>query len=204
MNRNLNPLIKKLLPCYLRNKKKDYIVGDAYLNPSDKFIYLTKLILSPRTTDKMVFMNMEKLGSPKTIKDVSLEKLKNWEIKGFKSLKDRIINLYNNWSEYKNYKTLEDLTKIKGVGRKVASIYLNEVYGEDRIAVDTHVFQFIRKFFNIKTDDQVYGEKLIKQNSNKKYYPILHSIIYRINKFKCSGAIECCEECNKILKEFDI
>ena len=202
--KSINTLILKLLPCYKRNMNKAYIVGDSYLNPSDKFIYLVKLVLSPRTTDKMVFENMKALGSPKSIKDVSLEKLNKWEIKGFKTLKDRIINIYQNWDVYKDYKTLEDLTKIKGVGRKIASIYLNSVYGEPRVAIDTHIFQFIRKYFGIKTNDQVYGEEIIKQSCDKKYHILLHNILYRVNKFRCSGGLDYCEECDKILKNYNL
>ena len=42
--------------------------------------------------------------------------------------------------------TMEELTKLPGVGRKTANIVLNKAYGKvDGIAVDTHVFRISRR-----------------------------------------------------------
>ena len=50
---------------------------------------------------------------------------------------EQICNEYN--GEVPN--TLEDLTTLPGVGRKTANVVLSNAFGQDAMAVDTHVFR---------------------------------------------------------------
>ena len=47
--------------------------------------------------------------------------------------------------------THEDLMKLQGVGRKVADIMMNFIFGQDTIAVDTHVLRVLNRLEIVRT-----------------------------------------------------
>ena len=49
--------------------------------------------------------------------------------------------------------TLEELTKLPGVGRKTANLMLSQFFGQDAIVVDTHVGRISRKLGLTKAED---------------------------------------------------
>jgi len=49
--------------------------------------------------------------------------------------------------------TLEELVRLPGVGRKTANVVLGNAFGQDAIAVDTHVFRVSQRLGLAKSDD---------------------------------------------------
>ncbi len=71
--------------------------------------------------------------------------------------------------------TIEELTRLPGVGRKTANVILGNVYGIDSIVVDTHVKRISRKLGLTKEEDP---EKV--EYDLMKKLPKDHWILYNI------------------------
>ena len=153
----------------LINEYKEAKCGLDYTTP---FSLVVALILAAQCTDKRVNEITPIFFSKfKTIEDV-----KNANI-------DDVINIIRPCGFFKNKAhaiiesakiicndfngivpdTMEDLTKLYGIGRKSANIILQECFGKVvGIAVDTHVTRISRKIENelLKLFDKKYWEKI--------------------------------------------
>jgi len=71
--------------------------------------------------------------------------------------------------------TIEELTKLPGVGRKTANLVLTEVYKKPGITVDTHVHRISNVLGIVKTKTPHQTELALQKLAPKKYW-------YRINR----------------------
>lgn len=117
---------------------------------------LVAVMLSAQTTDKQVNKVTEKLFKRyKTSDDFANAKLSTFarEIKstGFYKTKAKNViaaaRMIRDRFGGKLPRTIEEMTKLPGVGRKTANIVLGNIYGvAEGIAVDTHVARLAQKF----------------------------------------------------------
>lgn len=178
-----------------KQKDKNAIVGLKRPN-EDNFIYMIKLILSPRVRDETIVKYFEKniYAKNQFTYETYVPEMHSYTPFRFRNKKQYIDNLYNNWDKYKNYSTMKDLMSIPGVGRKIASIYLWDIYGTNHIAIDTHCFQAIKKIWNFETTDQVKAEKFIFDNINFDEYKYkkelnIHTLLYLMNKHSYNSTL---------------
>jgi endonuclease-3 len=77
-------------------------------------------------------------------------------------------------------RTMEEMVKIPGVGRKTANVILGDLYGESGgITVDTHVIRFVHRFNLSDYKDAVRIERDLMQLLPKKEWPhFTHRVIY--------------------------
>jgi endonuclease-3 len=78
-------------------------------------------------------------------------------------------------------KTMQEMLKIPGVGRKTANVVLGEIYGvTEGITVDTHVIRFVNRFdLSDHKKDAVKIEKDLMQIVPKKEWPhFTHRVIF--------------------------
>lgn len=149
------------------------------LNFTNEFTFLIAIILSAQSTDKRVNIVtndlFQAIKSPKDVLDLGAEKLSEYikTVGLFKSKCKYIMDLSKILIEkYDSVipKEFDILTTLPGVGRKTASVFLNTVLGEKRIAVDTHVQ---RLFSRIGFDSNITNENtkhLKKIHDTKKQY----------------------------------
>lgn len=102
--------------------------------------------------------------------------------------------------------TMEDLTTLKGIGRKSANIILQECFNNTvGIAVDTHVTRLSRKigFSNSNTAEKI-EQDLMKKFDKKYWSTINHILVYHGRKF-CIARRPNCDECpiNKLCPKND-
>lgn len=131
-----------------------------YPNPKTELTYdspfqlLVAVILSAQCTDARVNQTTPALFKKyPTAKDLKSAKQKDVETLihscGFYRNKAKaIINTAKDVDEKFGGKlpsTLEELTSLSGVGRKTASVILNQAFDKPAIAVDTHVFRVSHK-----------------------------------------------------------
>ena len=160
-------ILKKEYPNY--KKPVSTYFQDETNNP---FKVLISTILSPRARDiqtERISLNLFKIAdTPEQI--INLEKKQLEKIIysiGFYKIKSKRVKQA---SEYliKNHKskmpkTLEELIKIPGVGRKVANIILAESFNIPAIAVDVHVHRVSNRLGIIKTKNPEQTEKALEQ-----------------------------------------
>ena len=127
---------------------------------NDPFKVLISTILSPRAKDTQTEKVSKELfkfaDTPQKLVKIENKKLEKiiYSI-GFYKIKTRRIKQASQYLiDYygsKVPKTLEELLKIPGVGRKVANIILAECFNIPSIAVDIHVFRISNRIGLMKT-----------------------------------------------------
>lgn len=112
---------------------------------SDPFKFLVSVILSASSTDKRAVENSGKLFAlyPTCQEIASLDQDEVRDIiysSGLSQSKSRtIIETARYFSKNGMMKNREELLSIPGIGEKTASCYMQRVFGEPNIVVDTHV-----------------------------------------------------------------
>ena len=92
--------------------------------------------------------------------------------------------------------TMDELTKLPGVGRKTANIVLNEAFGiVEGIAVDTHVFRIAHKLQLARSDAPLKTEQeLLKLYPQSYWKPINHQWVL-FGRETCIARHPRCSEC---------
>lgn len=89
----------------------------------------------------------------------------------------------------------DKLTALPGVGRKTANVVLAESFGEERIAVDTHVFRVSNRIGLVREPDVLRTEEaLIKIIPEGKRVPMHHALIFHGRRV-CSARKPDCGNC---------
>ncbi len=92
--------------------------------------------------------------------------------------------------------TMEQLTKLRGVGRKTANVVLGTAFGKnDGVVVDTHVGRISRRLGLTKQKDPEKVERdLMKQIPRKEWTMFSHRLIWHGRKV-CKALKPNCPEC---------
>lgn len=119
----------------------------AFTNP---YTLLVAVVLSAQATDvgvnKATKALFEKVATPQDMLDLGLEGLKEHvktvglyptKTRHIIALSEKLVQLYDGAVPHSR----AALESLPGVGRKTANVVLNVAFGEDVIAVDTHVFR---------------------------------------------------------------
>ena len=102
--------------------------------------------------------------------------------------------------------SIEELVKFKGVGRKTANVVLSVGFGEEHIAVDTHVQRLANRIGLVATDNVLDTElALMKCIPENKWTKTHHALIFH-GRNVCSAKNPKCEKCcvENICKKFSI
>lgn len=93
--------------------------------------------------------------------------------------------------------TVDELTKIPGVGRKTANVITSVIWSQPNMAVDTHVFRVSRRLglvpLTAKTPLEV--EKQLIKHIPKKYVHIAHHWLILHGRYTCVARRPKCEVC---------
>lgn len=153
---------------------------------NDAFKIVVFAVLSTRTKDKITIEVCRKLfrrvKSWEDLVEIDLKELEKIiygigfyrnKAKILKKLAREIIEKYGG----KIPEDLKELTKLPGIGNKVAKVILSEVFNIPCIAVDTHVHRIsnrigIIRTKNLKESEEIL-EKIISKNLKSKYNKIL-------------------------------
>ena len=189
--------IKILIDTY-----KDAKCGLDYTSP---FYLVVALILAAQCTDKRVNeitpLFFKRFPTIEDVKNASIEDVINIirPCGFYKNKAHSIIESARIVCDEFNGKvpnTMEDLTKLCGIGRKSANIILQECFGKiEGIAVDTHVTRISRKigFSNGKTQIQIENELL--KRFDKKYWGKINHVLVLHGRAICIANRPKCDEC---------
>lgn len=180
-------------------------------NPTTELIYssnfelLIAVLLSARTTDKIVNKatkklfkiantpeKMLKLGVMGIIKYIKIIGLYN--TKAANIIKTCKILIQNFDSHVPN--TREELEILAGVGRKTANVVLNISFGKPTVAVDTHVFRVANRIglADGKTPEEIEGQLL--KIIPKKFAKTAASLLLLHGRHVCIARKPKCQNCS--------
>ena len=171
----------------------------------NSFELLVAVILSAQCTDKRVnmvtkglfsqFPTAEKMSAAtveeiyELIKSVSYPNNKAKHLSGMAKM---LMTDFNGQVP----DTMEDLTKLPGVGRKTANVILAIVYDQPAMAVDTHVFRVANRLGIVKNANTPFEvEKQLTQNFPSETIPIAHHWLILHGRYTCTARNPKCEEC---------
>lgn len=174
------------------------------LNFSNPFTLLIAVLLSAQCTDERVNIVtkglFKKAKSPKTMVALGKNKIFSYiktcglapkKSKAILETSKILIEKFNS----KVPQSIEELITLPGVGHKTASVVLNQAFGQDTFAVDTHIHRLAQrwKLTNGKSVEQT--EQDLKKLFPKESWGDLHlQIIFYGREFcearKCFG-LEC-------------
>ena len=192
----INSLFKNLSKA-IKNPKSD-------LKYKSKFTLLLSVVLSAQCTDVNVnnvtrniypkynkpehFVKLGRKKIEKLIKSIGLFRNK---AKSIYLLSKQLIEKHNG----KVPKNFDDLYALPGVGRKTASVVLNEGFGMPTIAVDTHVFRVSNRtgLAYGKNPDEV-QENLYKAVPKKYLIKAGHTLLLH-GRYTCKARNPLCGSC---------
>lgn len=183
---------------------KAYPDAKCALDYDSNYHLLVAVVLSAQTTDVAVNKispalfkaaptpeAMVKLGQSKLesyIKSIGLYKNK---AKNVVALSKELVERFN--SEVPS--NFDDLTSLPGVGRKTANVVMAELFGEQTIAVDTHVFRLANRTGLAQADNVLETElQLQKAIPHDNWTKMHHALIWH-GRLVCNARKPDCENC---------
>ncbi|MDU6985431.1 MAG: endonuclease III [Terrisporobacter othiniensis] len=91
--------------------------------------------------------------------------------------------------------TLEELTKLPGVGRKTADVVLSNAFNKDAIAVDTHVFRVANRIGIVNTKTPEKTEFALMDVIPKHRWSHSHHVLIFHGRRMCKARKPECELC---------
>jgi endonuclease-3 len=168
------------------------------------FELLVAVMLSAHTTDKSVNVATRKLfpaaNTPAAIAKLGVEGVKpylktvglyNMKAKNLIGLAQQILDQHG--GEVPNNR--EALEALPGVGRKTASIILNMVFGQNEIAVDTHIFRVANRTGLAPGKTPRAVEDGLVATTPKEYMKDAHHWLLLHGRYVCVARLPACPKC---------
>ncbi len=189
--------------------EETYPNAECELNYTTPFELLIATILSAQCTDVRVNKVTEKLfkkyNTPEDFVNLSVEeigqKIRSCGI--YKSKSQKIKQTSKNLCDMYGGEvpsTLEELTKLPGVGRKTANVVLSNAFNQDAIAVDTHVFRVANRIGIVNSPTPEKTEFALMEVIPKKRWSHSHHLLIFHGRRQCKARNPECETCT--IKEY--
>ncbi len=204
MAKSKKVLSKGEMKAVLKVLEELYPQAESELVYNSPFELLISTILAAQCTDKRVNKVMcevyKKYNTPEDFLQLSEEQL-GLLIKscGFYRMKSKnILNTCRILVEKYDSKvpeTIEELMELPGVGKKTANVVVSNAFGQDAIAVDTHVFRVSNRVGLANSKDVVGTEEDLMKNIDKKLWSTAHHWILLHGRRVCKSRRPMCEVC---------
>ncbi len=168
---------KVLISCILSLRTKDKTTGEA----SER---LFKLAPEIQSLSRLTVKTIEK-----TIYPVGFYKVKAGRIR---ELCRVIISAY----ESRVPDELDELLKLKGVGRKTANLVLTLGYGKPGICVDTHVHRITNRWGYVKTKTPEQTEFALRAKLPPEYWLEINGLLVAFGQGICRPISPVCSRCD--------
>ena len=180
-----------------------YDQAETELQYDNHYELLIAIILSAQCTDKRVNIItphlFKKYPNTKKLSMANENDVKNL-IKTCSFFNNKAVNIIKmalKVEEKHNSKIPnkeKDLIELAGVGQKTAHVFLGEAYGENFMAVDTHVFRISKRLGFTRAKNVLNAEKdlvrVFKTNLNQ-----LHQAFVLFGRYTCKAITPLCFEC---------
>ncbi len=171
---------------------------------SDPFVVLISCILSLRTKDETTYpatMRMLELGkTPEDFLNISQEKLEKaiYPVGFYKNKAKQILDIAKILVEKYNSqvpKTIEELVKFKGVGRKTANLTLAKGHKIPAICVDVHVHRICNRLGYVNTTTPDETEIVLRKILPQKFWMDFNTLLVTHGQNICRPIKPKCNEC---------
>ena len=188
----------------LKRLEKVYIDVKPGLHYNNAFELLIATIMSAQTTDRQVNEVTKtlfaKYPDAKSLCVLDIEALEQ-AIKSTGFYRAKAANIKKTAcileKEYDGGvpQTMQELTKLPGVGRKTANVVLSNAFGIPAIAVDTHVFRVSNRLGLADAKDVLETEKQLMENIPKQKWSAAHHWLIWHGRKVCTARAPKCESC---------
>ncbi len=174
------------------------------LKYNSNFELLIAVILSAQSTDREVNKATEPLfqqaNSPSAILDLGENKLRQAisSIGLFNTKAANVIKTCRILKEQHNEivpDTREELEALPGVGRKTANVVLNTAFGQDTMAVDTHIFRVSNRTGLAPGKNVLEVEKNLLKRVPKPFLRNAHHWLILHGRYICMARKPLCYDC---------
>lgn len=203
--------IHRLWPLLKAQLKSLHIPWLDALASSDRDPYkiLVSCILSLRTQDKTteqasirLFLLAETPGDMAALKVKEIERA-IYPVGFYRVKAQRIKELSRKLAdEYDSRvpETIDELLKLKGVGRKTANLVVTLGHGKYGICVDTHVHRITNRWGYVKTGTPAETETALRAKLPKRYWKEINGLLVAFGQNICRPLSPLCSTCS--LKNF--
>ena len=174
-------------------------------NVGDPYLVLICCILSLRTNDKTTYpcsVRMLELGkTPSEISKLDVETLAKaiYPVGFYKNKAEQIIELSKILVEKYNSKvpkSIDELVKFRGVGRKTANLVMTKGFNIPAICVDVHVHRITNRIGYVKTKTPDETEMKLREILPKKYWIDFNTLLVTHGQNVCKPINPKCEICS--------
>lgn len=201
-NRDIRRTIKILQETARKSKKP--AVGLVAERTRDPYKVLISCILSLRTKDGTTEKANDRLfalgSTPEGIANLPVKRIEKVIFPvGFYRIKARTIKdlsrLLANKYKSKVPDDLDELLKLKGVGRKTANLVLTLGFGKSGICVDTHVHRIVNRWGYVKTRNPHETEMSLREKLPERYWIGINGLLVLYGQNICRPISPLCSKC---------
>ena len=193
----------------LSKKKVENVIHTPYTT-------LISCLLSLRTKDEVTeqasIRLLSKYDTPQKIVKLPITKIQEliYPVGFYKTKSERIVDISKILIENYNGnvpETIDDLLKLKGIGRKTANIVM--VYGHKKngfLPIDTHCHRIPNRLGWIKTKNPEQTEEELRKILPKKYWDDFNHLFVKFGQTICVPISPFCSKCpiNKYCKKISV
>jgi len=194
----------------LKRENKKYIVPIVTIVSMTKspFMVLISCILSLRTKDKVTAEASNRLfklaDNPEKMLGLSIKSIEKaiYPVGFYKTKAKRIKEICRSLlDDYEGVvpNEIDELLKLKGVGRKTANLTVTLGYGKLGICVDTHVHRISNRLGLVKTKTPEQTEFDLRKKLPKKHWLIYNDLLVTYGQNLCVPISPWCSKC-KVFK----
>lgn len=182
----------------------EYSDADCALNHKNVFELLIATVLSAQTTDasvnKVTPALFKKAGTAAKMAKMAPEEVEEYihSIGMYKQKAKHIVTLSQQLIERFNGQVPQDfdsLVSLSGVGRKTANVVLSVGFGEQHIAVDTHVFRLANRIGLVEEKNVLDTELSLMKILPKEHWTEMHHALIFHGRKICNAKNPLCEKC---------
>ncbi len=170
----------------------------------DPFRVLVSCLLSLRTKDEVTARASQRLfqmaDTPEKLSSLPVKTIERLiypvgfyrvKAKTIKAICRELVKRYNS----RVPDTVEELVKLKGVGRKTATLVVSMGYGRPAICVDTHVHRITNRWGIVSTGSPHQTELSLYRVVPERYWIELNTLLVAFGQNVCKPISPHCSEC---------
>ncbi|MEA3471644.1 MAG: endonuclease III [Thermodesulfobacteriota bacterium] len=185
-------------------KGKYPIVTDLAERERNPFHILIATLLSLRTKDEVTEVATEKLlklaATPEKMLQLTEDEIISaiYPVGFYRNKAETIIRVSGKLVEKYESRvpdTIDELLKLKGVGRKTANLVVTLGFNKEGICVDTHVHRISNRLGYVKTTKAEETEFALRRVLPKKYWIDFNTLMVAFGRKTCRPLSPLCSKC---------